>query len=113
MKRPAKYRQMANELAPDLTGRKPDASLRSIRGGRPGSMEVLIGSDAIQSRVREIGRRIARDHPAGVPLLIGVLRGCVIFMADLMKSLPIPHDRGASRQEAAPRVPGADRLHRI
>ena len=55
-------------------------------------MEVLIGSDAIQSRVREIGRQIARDHPAGVPLLIGVLRGCVIFMADLMKSLPIPHE---------------------
>src|SRR2546426_3083459 len=55
-------------------------------------MEVLIGSDAIQSRVREIGKQIARDHPAGVPLLIGVLRGCVIFMADLMKSLPIPHE---------------------
>src|SRR5258705_12582517 len=77
MKRPAKYRQMANELAPDLTGRKPDASLRSIRGGRPGSMEVLIGSDAIQSRVREIGKQIARDHPAGVPLLVGALRGSV------------------------------------
>src|SRR5437867_792864 len=55
-------------------------------------MEVLIGSDAIQSRVREIGKQIARDHPEGAPLLIGVLRGCVIFMADLMKSLPIPHE---------------------
>ena len=55
-------------------------------------MEVLIGSKAIHSRVREIGRQIARDHPEGSPLLIGVLRGCVIFMADLMKSLPIPHE---------------------
>jgi len=26
-------------------------------------MEVLIGSEAIQSRVREIGRQVARDHP--------------------------------------------------
>ncbi|HEY2923864.1 MAG TPA: hypoxanthine phosphoribosyltransferase [Candidatus Eisenbacteria bacterium] len=55
-------------------------------------MEVLIGSEAIQKRVREIGRQVARDHPEGVPLLVGVLRGCVIFMADLMKSLPIPHE---------------------
>ena len=37
-------------------------------------MEVLIGSEAIQGRVREIGRQIARDHPEGAPLLIGVLR---------------------------------------
>ncbi len=55
-------------------------------------MEVLIGSDDIQRRVCEIGKQIARDHPEGIPLLIGVLRGCVIFLADLMKSLPIPHE---------------------
>jgi len=55
-------------------------------------MEVLIGSEEIQNRVREIGRQIARDHPEGIPLLVGVLRGCVIFLADLMKSLPIPHE---------------------
>jgi len=55
-------------------------------------MEVLIGSDDIQRRVREIGKQIARDHPEGVPLLIGVLRGCVMFVADLMKNLPIPHE---------------------
>src|SRR5256885_8343322 len=57
-----------------------------------GRMEVLIGSEAIQSRVREIGRQVARDHPEGAPLLIGVLRGCVIFMADPMKCLPLPHE---------------------
>ena len=55
-------------------------------------MEVLIGSDDIQRRVREIGKQIARDHPEGTPLLIGVLRGCVLFVADLMKSLSIPHE---------------------
>ena len=55
-------------------------------------MEVLISSDDIQRRVREIGRQIARDHPEGAPLLIGVLRGCVMFVADLMKNLPIPHE---------------------
>lgn len=55
-------------------------------------MEVLIGSDDIQRRVREIGKQIACDHPEGIPLLIGVLRGCVMFVADLMKNLPIPHE---------------------
>jgi hypoxanthine phosphoribosyltransferase len=39
-----------------------------------------------------MGKEIARDHPAGTPLLVGVLSGCVIFFADLMKSLPIPHE---------------------
>jgi hypoxanthine phosphoribosyltransferase len=76
-------------------------------------MEVLIGSDAIQSRVREIGKQIARDHPAGVPLLIGVLRGCVIFMADLMKSLPIPHEIdfiSVSSYEHSSQSSGAPRL---
>src|SRR3954468_19929817 len=78
-----------------------------------GRMEVLIGSVAIQSRVREIGRQVARDHPEGAPLLIGVLRGCVIFMADLMKCLPIPHEidfisissyEGSSQSSGTPRL---------
>jgi len=76
-------------------------------------MEVLIGSDAIQTRVREIGKQIARDHPEGAPLLIGVLRGCVIFMADLMKSLPIPHEIdfiSISSYELSSQSSGAPRL---
>ena|SRR2546422_6300977 len=76
-------------------------------------MEVLIGSEAIQSRVREIGTQVARDHPEGVPLLIGVLRGCVIFMADLMKNLPIPHEIdfiSISSYERSSQSSGAPRL---
>ncbi|TMQ47743.1 MAG: hypoxanthine phosphoribosyltransferase [Candidatus Eisenbacteria bacterium] len=76
-------------------------------------MEVLIGSEAIQGRVREIGRQIARDHPEGAPLLIGVLRGCVIFMADLMKCLPIPHEIdfiSISSYESSSTSSGAPRL---
>jgi hypoxanthine phosphoribosyltransferase len=76
-------------------------------------MEVLIGSEAIQSRVREIGRQVARDHPEGAPLLVGVLRGCVIFMADLMKALPIPHEIdfiSISSYELSSQSSGAPRL---
>jgi hypoxanthine phosphoribosyltransferase len=55
-------------------------------------LEVLLSREEIRRRVIEMGKEIARDHPVGTPLLIGVLSGCVIFFADLMKSLPIPHE---------------------
>lgn len=55
-------------------------------------MEVLISAADIQRRVCEVGKEIARDHPDSSPLLIGVLNGCVMFVADLMKAIPIPHE---------------------
>jgi len=55
-------------------------------------LEVLLSREEIRRRVIEMGKEIARDHPVGTPLLVGVLSGCVIFFADLMKSLPIPHE---------------------
>lgn len=53
---------------------------------------MLLSREEIRRRVIEMGKEIARDHPVGTPLLVGVLSGCVIFFADLMKSLPIPHE---------------------
>jgi hypoxanthine phosphoribosyltransferase len=55
-------------------------------------LEVLLSREDIRRRVIEMGKEIARDHPVGTPLLVGVLSGCVVFFADLMKSLPIPHE---------------------
>ena len=55
-------------------------------------MEVLIGTADIHRRIAELGKQIARDHPEGVPLLVGVLNGCIFFVADLMRSIPIPHE---------------------
>jgi hypoxanthine phosphoribosyltransferase len=55
-------------------------------------MEVLIGTADIQRRIGDLGRQIARDHPEGTPLLVGVLNGCIFFVADLMRSIPIPHE---------------------
>jgi hypoxanthine phosphoribosyltransferase len=40
----------------------------------------------------EMGKQIARDHPEGTPLLVGVLNGCIFFVADLMRAIPIPHE---------------------
>jgi hypoxanthine phosphoribosyltransferase len=55
-------------------------------------MEVLIASADIHRRVCELGSQIARDYPGNRPLLVGVLNGCICFVSDLMKAIPIPHE---------------------
>jgi len=55
-------------------------------------MEVLIASADIRRRVCELGNQIARDYPDSTPLLVGVLNGCICFVADLMQAIPIPHE---------------------
>ena len=55
-------------------------------------MEVLISAADIERRVCAVGKEIARDHPDTTPLLVGVLNGCILFVADLMKAIPIPHE---------------------
>lgn len=52
--------------------------------------EVFIGEAEIQSRVRELGAMISRDYAETPPVLVGVLRGVLIFMADLLRAIDIP-----------------------
>ena len=52
--------------------------------------EVLIDEDALQRRIAEIGEEISTDYAGRDLLLIGVLKGAVFFMADLMRGLSIP-----------------------
>lgn len=53
-------------------------------------VEVLITRDAIQHRIAEMGKEIAAAYRGRLPLLIGVLKGCIVFMADLVKEIDIP-----------------------
>jgi hypoxanthine phosphoribosyltransferase len=54
--------------------------------------QVLITADAIAAKVAELGRRIAHDYAGRQPfLLVGVLKGSFIFLADLARQIPIPH----------------------
>jgi hypoxanthine phosphoribosyltransferase len=50
---------------------------------------VLITEEALRARVAELGRAIARDYAAQGPVLVGVLRGAFVFMADLIRATPI------------------------
>jgi hypoxanthine phosphoribosyltransferase len=52
--------------------------------------EVLIERDVLQRRIQELGEEISADYAGRDLLLIGVLKGAVFFMADLMRNLTIP-----------------------
>ena len=50
---------------------------------------LYLDRETIQARVREIGRRISDDYRDSRPILIGVLNGSFIFLADLMRAIDI------------------------
>jgi hypoxanthine phosphoribosyltransferase len=50
--------------------------------------EVLIDADALSHRVGELAQQIHRAHPDGGLVFIGVLKGAVMFMADLSRAMP-------------------------
>jgi hypoxanthine phosphoribosyltransferase len=52
--------------------------------------EVLIEPDELRRRVAELGEEISADYRGRDLLLVGVLKGAVFFMADLMRHLAIP-----------------------
>src|SRR6476660_2058519 len=52
--------------------------------------EVLIDEETLQSRIRELGAEVSSDYAGKELLLVGVLKGAVFFMADLMRSITVP-----------------------
>jgi hypoxanthine phosphoribosyltransferase len=52
--------------------------------------EVLIDADALRGRIAELGEEISAYYEGRDLLLIGVLKGAVFFMADLMRQLTVP-----------------------
>ena len=64
----------------------PDSSPNSSHNVEP---QILIPSDRLAARIRELGADIARDY-RGRPLrLIGVLKGAWIFLADLIRAIDL------------------------
>lgn len=53
---------------------------------------ILITSEEIGARVRELGQQITNDYAGQDILMIGVLRGAVIFMSDLARAIKRPID---------------------
>jgi hypoxanthine phosphoribosyltransferase len=52
--------------------------------------EVLVSADELQRRVAELGEEISRDYAGRTLVLVGVLKGAVFFLSDLMRYIDIP-----------------------
>lgn len=55
-----------------------------------GVKKILISEEALQARVRELATELDAAYGGDVPVLVGVLNGAVVFMADLMRAMTIP-----------------------
>ena len=51
---------------------------------------VLLTEEQLQKRAAELGAAISRDFAGKEPIFVGVLKGCFVFMADLMRYVDLP-----------------------
>lgn len=58
----------------------------------PDLERVLIGSEELALRIQQLGNEISRDYQGTVPVLICILKGAYVFLADLARCLSIPHE---------------------
>ncbi|MDY7105219.1 MAG: hypoxanthine phosphoribosyltransferase [Actinomycetota bacterium] len=57
----------------------------------PGDVgEILIDTDTLGARVKELGNEIAADYAGRSPVLVSVLKGAICFVADLAREIPLP-----------------------
>jgi hypoxanthine phosphoribosyltransferase len=52
--------------------------------------EILVQPDALRERVRALGRQVTADYDGRDLMLVGVLKGAVFFLADIMRSIDLP-----------------------
>lgn len=54
--------------------------------------EILINSEQIKNRVNEIASKISRDYIGKRLIFVGVLKGCILFLSDLLKNVNLDCD---------------------
>ncbi|MFP5264953.1 MAG: hypoxanthine phosphoribosyltransferase [Blastocatellia bacterium] len=54
------------------------------------NLKVLIDTERLQARVREMGQQITRDYAGKNLHLLGVLKGACVFLSDLMRAIDLP-----------------------
>ena len=52
--------------------------------------QILLSEQQIENRIKELGQQITNDYQKKAPLLIGVLKGAFIYMADLARAISLP-----------------------
>ena len=51
---------------------------------------ILISEEEIRSRILELGKQISEEYAGKVPVFVGVLRGVIIFFADMIRAVDLP-----------------------
>lgn len=64
--------------------------LTKIGGGSGLQVEVMLSAEDIAKRVRELGEEISRDFVDKDLVIVGILKGAVIFMSDLVREIKVP-----------------------
>lgn len=53
-------------------------------------MKILLSAEDLRKRVDELGRTISRDYAGKELIVVGVLKGAFVFMADLIRAISVP-----------------------
>ena len=54
-------------------------------------MKTLISKERLKIKVKELAFQISRDYKERNPILVGILKGSFVFLADLVREMKIPH----------------------
>ncbi len=72
--------------------REPDGPTQAPSWARPAVGRLLVSADAIAAKVADLGKQITEDFRDDPPLLVGVLKGAMLFMSDLCRAIELPVD---------------------
>ena len=54
-------------------------------------LQVLVTEEQLKAKVQQLGEQISRDYEGKDLLLVSILKGSVVFMADIMRAIKIPN----------------------
>jgi hypoxanthine phosphoribosyltransferase len=81
----------------------------------PDIAEILLTAENLEERVWQMGQEISQDYAGRTPLFVGVLKGVLFFMADLLRAMTIPVEvdfMAVSSYSAQTRSQGVVRLEK-
>lgn len=53
-------------------------------------VEVLLDQDRLSQKITEMGQQITADYTGKTPLFLGILKGCFVFLSDLIRAIDLP-----------------------
>jgi len=79
-----------DDAADPSQGGGPDPEVGTDPNADPHLGQVVVSEVELRSRIAELGKEISADYEGRAPLLVGVLKGAFMFMADLARQINLP-----------------------